>query len=219
MSAYAFASCSGITSVYCYALNPPTANNAAYSYNLMNARLRVPAESLEKYKSSTTWKEFGEILPFGEDVKHYPSKYTVSILLPGNGSISQLANEGSSLAFNVKSNDGWILHSVCINGADISSSISENGDFETGPINSDIEISVVFGSTSDITDAVEKEDPDIRVTVSGRTVNIQGEYEAAALYNINGRCIRTEHNATFEIEDLGLYVIRIKDKSYKFMIR
>lgn len=183
----------------------------------MNARLRVPAESLEKYKTSSTWKEFGEILSFDNNVHFYPAKYKVSFFIPENGSFSQSAQEGTNLSFNIQPNDGWELHSLTINGSD--KTVSVSGDFETGPIYSDIEILAVFQCTSTSIDTTERCSSDIRVAISGHNVNIQGKYNQMELYDISGDCILSGHQDSIAIEQPGLYILQIDGKPYKFIIR
>ena len=60
----AFSRCSGLRHVYCHAVNPPL----AVSYSpfidtpISSATLHVPAESLDAYKATSPWSEFGTIV-------------------------------------------------------------------------------------------------------------------------------------------------------------
>lgn len=68
MGAGAFAHCSGLTSVTCYAIEPPSTTNTIYTWmdtivcdpfeGLPTMPLYVPAESVEKYKQAECWKDF-----------------------------------------------------------------------------------------------------------------------------------------------------------------
>lgn len=217
ISAYAFSSCSGLASVYCYATTPPAATNAAYSYHVANARLRVPAESVKLYKSNSMWKEFGEILPFGGTEHFYPSKYNLSIIFPENGKISQTVAEGSTVIFNVKPFSGWQIHSINLNGDDLTTKLSDNGDIEIGPINADSELNVVFSSSSSAINTVNDElSP--TVSVNNHTVTIKGEYNSMELYNTAGQLINRGKNSSFDIETAGIYILKIDGQSYKFLI-
>ena len=218
INAYAFSACSGITSVYCYAVEPPTANNAAYSYDVMHTRLRVPAESLDKYKSSTTWKEFGEVLPLGGQEHFYPSKYKISILLPDNGIISQKVNEGTNLTLNIQPTSGWTIHSFRVNGVERLSDISNNRDYETGPITSDVEISAVFKDSASSADVYKDHTDNVSIRVDGRIVDIIGDYDFMELYNVNGELILSGYRNNIEISTPGIYIIKVDGQSYKFMI-
>ena len=59
----AFAYCFKLLDVYCYAENvPATESDAFESSSIQNATLHVPAASVERYKSSAPWSEFGKIV-------------------------------------------------------------------------------------------------------------------------------------------------------------
>ena len=60
---YAFQNCSGLTDVYCYAENVPTTNATAFNNSpRSSATLHVPAASVEAYKATVPWSEFGTIV-------------------------------------------------------------------------------------------------------------------------------------------------------------
>ena len=64
---YAFLYCSSLTDVYCYAENVPiTESNVFYECPIASATLHVPAGSLEKYKTTSPWNEFGSIVALPE---------------------------------------------------------------------------------------------------------------------------------------------------------
>ena len=65
----AFYGCSGLTSVTCQAKNVPTTGDECF-YNVPKntATLYVPEESVNAYKSTNQWKDFGTILPIVEPV-------------------------------------------------------------------------------------------------------------------------------------------------------
>ena len=60
---YAFYGCSGLQHVYCLAVNPPSAGNSLFDETpISSATLHVPAESLDAYKATSPWSEFGSIV-------------------------------------------------------------------------------------------------------------------------------------------------------------
>ena len=64
---YAFNDCSKLIDVYCYAEKvPSTDNDAFYSSNYKNATLHVPAASIDSYKATYPWSEFGKIVALTE---------------------------------------------------------------------------------------------------------------------------------------------------------
>ena len=60
---YAFAYCSELIDVYCYAENVPSTDNDAFSWsNYKNATLHVPAASIYSYWTKYPWSSFGTIV-------------------------------------------------------------------------------------------------------------------------------------------------------------
>ena len=64
----AFAYCEELTDVYCYAESvPSTDGNAFYRTSTENAALHVPAASIEQYKATKPWSNFGAIVPLTDE--------------------------------------------------------------------------------------------------------------------------------------------------------
>ena len=64
----AFADCAELTDVYCYAeIVPSTDGNAFYRSSTGNATLHVPAASIEQYKATKPWSNFGTIVPLTDE--------------------------------------------------------------------------------------------------------------------------------------------------------
>jgi len=60
---WAFNECTALTDVYCYATSVPEVEiEPFWDSNYQNATLHVPAESLEQYKQTEIWKNFGAIV-------------------------------------------------------------------------------------------------------------------------------------------------------------
>ena len=52
------------TDVYCFSKNPPATDETSFmSANTWQATLHVPQETIEVYKTTSPWNEFGEIIP------------------------------------------------------------------------------------------------------------------------------------------------------------
>lgn len=61
---WAFMDCKKLKDVYCYSPFVPQCDNTAFNNKIiMTATLHVPEESLELYKSDSSWKNFGSIVP------------------------------------------------------------------------------------------------------------------------------------------------------------
>ena len=63
---WAFRNCYNLETVTCLAEKVPDTSTYAFDYSpISSATLYVPAVSLEDYKSTAPWSEFGTILPIG----------------------------------------------------------------------------------------------------------------------------------------------------------
>lgn len=207
-----------LATVYCYAVKPPTANGAAWTYELATARLRVPAESIDAYKNANGWSSFGEILPIEESSVQptYPLHFTIHF--PESGTISQNINKGQSLSLYIKPSDGWNLHSVSHNGEDVTNLLSNDGLYVTEPIYEDTDLHVVFKEDTNTSIASHNSDNTHRVIISDRTIHIYGNYDNAALYKADGRIIESSINETFSVNYKGIFILVIDGVSYKFAI-
>jgi len=64
---YAFAGCDNLTDVYCFADKvPTTGSNVFHGTPIASATLHVPAGMVDKYKATSPWSNFGNIVGEGE---------------------------------------------------------------------------------------------------------------------------------------------------------
>lgn len=218
LETYAFSACSNLSVVYCHTITPPNASGAAYSYDIANARLRVPSESVEAYKKDPWWKNFGEILPLSvnDPLPITPLRYT--ILFPESGAISQNVKDGQVLSFQISPNEGWLLHSLTENGVEVSDKVDENGMFTTEPIHQNTELSAVFKNGTNSAISTINEDPQIRVSLEGSTLHIQGDYNLARLYKIDGTLVSEIIYPQYCVESQGVYILKVDNSVFKFAI-
>jgi len=72
VSGFAFGSCSNLADIYCYAEDVPTTEDRVfYGTPIASATLHVPAGSIDKYKATSPWNEFGNILALSDE-SHQP---------------------------------------------------------------------------------------------------------------------------------------------------
>ena len=86
----AFADCNNFTDVYCYAENVPSTGSTAfgdtptffgYQLPIASATLHVPAGSVDKYKTTYPWSDFGNIVALPEPVS-FTEGQMATIILP-----------------------------------------------------------------------------------------------------------------------------------------
>ena len=94
----AFANCAELTDVYCYAENVPTTqSDAFYSSYTEYATLHVPAASVEQYKATAPWSNFGRIVATDEDAVAEVQAVPVLIQTQGNTITVQGAEAGTEI--------------------------------------------------------------------------------------------------------------------------
>ncbi len=77
----AFSECSGLTSITCEAIVPPYLEDFVFDYvDKSTCTLYVPAESLAAYQTADVWKDFGNVLPIGEEQPIEPTGYEYNVL-------------------------------------------------------------------------------------------------------------------------------------------
>ena len=89
---YAFSSCSGLTDVWCYAENVPTTDSDAfYRSSISSATLHVPASSVNSYKTTSPWSDFGTIVALPN------ATYTLTYIVDGEVYKTYEIEEGSAI--------------------------------------------------------------------------------------------------------------------------
>jgi len=84
----AFANCAELTDVYCYAEKVPYTENDAFKDSYIEyATLHVPASSLEQYKATAPWSDFGSKVSIGEEPTPEPRKCATPTISYVNGEL------------------------------------------------------------------------------------------------------------------------------------
>ncbi|MBO7067947.1 MAG: leucine-rich repeat domain-containing protein [Bacteroidaceae bacterium] len=82
INSFAFSECGNLTDVYCYADNVPrTEEEAFYGCLLTSVTLHVPAGSVDKYRTTSPWNGFGNIVALEETVS-FTKDQMATIILP-----------------------------------------------------------------------------------------------------------------------------------------
>lgn len=73
IESHAFGECPKLTDVYCLAENVPSANSTAFEGSYIDyATLHVPASSVETYRTTEPWSNFGTIAPIYDEESSKP---------------------------------------------------------------------------------------------------------------------------------------------------
>ena len=230
-----FANCQKLTDVYCYAVQvPPTSHNVFLDSNIENATLHVPAESIELYKTTLPWSNFGTIVALDGDTPK-PNKCATPTISYANG----------KLKFNCETDD--VLFNPTIKNDDIKPyNHTEEIDFcvtyqisvyatREGYEDSDVATATlcwidVEPATEGIVDedaVTEVKAVPVLIQTQGGNITIQGAAEGTpiAIYDIEGKqygsTIADKDRATIttSLRPGSIAIVKIGEKAVKVAIK
>ena len=99
-----FESCKELTTVYCYAENPPSLGNNVFSESYIEyATLYVPTQSVDKYRNQSKWGKFKYIFPIENIYGEKCAKPTISY---NNGKLTfKSTTDDARFVTTIKDND------------------------------------------------------------------------------------------------------------------
>ena len=194
----AFSQCALLTSVTVESPKPIKISNSVFT-SRKNATLYVPTGSKEAYKDANCWKDFKEIVEYGDDGKKY---YSLTISAIGDGYVSFSDNtiigtvqsysvmEGTSLLMTFSPNVGNHVDSLMVNGVDVTSELLDN-TYTLSNIYKNTDIKVIFSSKISFSDPIIK-----RICVQNWDNNGDGELSEneASLVTSLGNAFRYNSN-------------------------
>ncbi|MBR6169159.1 MAG: leucine-rich repeat protein [Bacteroidaceae bacterium] len=224
----AFEGCSNLKDLYCKADNVPVVWESVFKNVLIaSATLHVPAGSIEKYKTTSPWKDFGNIVPITANVQHSgclretrddAEEYKRAIILTKEGSVLtvQLLNYESNCGttdFDVTHAMSWsstgipysiyvTVKPICENEEDCICPYNVTFTIENVTDNSFRFVCWWYDGLVNLTDGkslVLKED--VNINVEGLIYNLDDESFTAKL--INGKTWEGELSIPSEIEWKG----------------
>lgn len=190
------------------ATTPPACDASAFS-GAKITKLTVPRESVEKYRKATGWNSISNITK---------PDYSFAIALDGG---KMVLPDAEGMKLQLLTEPGYKLHSLTINGTDVTEQMDENGYFTVPELDADSELQAVYAR--DTTTSQESADADlsaIKLRVFGKRVIVDGCDDATVItaYDIHGGKILSTHSKDFTIDYSGVIVMQIGKKTFKFAI-
>lgn len=218
----AFSGCSGLKSITCHNPVPPACPYAnqwsPFAGVDLTIPVYVPVGSVLKYKVADGWKDFvvfREISDGLEDV-------VLSINDGGNGVTQLLVDEAKpyfTLIF--KADEGWKLHSVTLNGENVTYEVGEDGKYTTPPITASSSINIVYEqSSSQGINAANGTPLQIRGSNGEVIINRNSsEITSVIVYQIDGKQILQQPLSDIEtrisLPEGHVYIIKAGNQQYK----
>lgn len=134
----------------------------------------------------------------------------------GEGVIQILFGE-EGLSASIKPNEGYILHSVTMDGNDVTSQFADGAQV---PVKSMPTFKIVFEKKEH--DAVnELENSLLKVAQHGNVIEITGakdENSTVTIYDANGRAITRTNNHKITLTTHGVHILVIEGRTFKFKV-
>ena len=151
-----------------------------------------------------------------------PEPVYLSIKQAEGGCMKMEVDEWSTYEFVVEPSEGWKLHSVTLNGADITSTVGAAGELRISDITENSELAITFESTSSAISAAAASNA--RVYATGGNIVVAGAEsgEPVSIYDEGGRLVSTATatGATMSIPVAAghVYIVKLNGKTVKLAI-
>lgn len=153
-------------------------------------------------------------------VVNEPEQHWLSVVLP-NGSFSINVTNLESIELKITPDPDYTVHSITVDG--VEQDIAPNETLLTLPaLSHSTTVNVVFASIGISTNIEEITDTShsLQLTVSGNNVTVQGlrHGELVNVYTINGESLITTCESSFTLNNSGVYIVRIGERTFKIAI-
>lgn len=153
-------------------------------------------------------------------VVNEPEQHWLSVILP-NGSFSINATNLGTIKLKITPDPDYTVHSITVDG--VEQDIAPNETLLTLPaLSHSATVNVVFASTGISTNIEEiaGTSDSLHLTVSGNDVTVQGlqHGEIVNVYTINGESLITTCESSFTLNNSGVYIVRIGERTFKIAI-
>lgn len=146
-------------------------------------------------------------------------RYWLSMKVP-NGAYAIDVTDLDEVIIKISPDDGWILHSVAVNGE--LTEIMPTNILTLEKLGADVTVNAVFEQNSTSIDSVESAcgGDAVKVTVSNHTVNVHGldAQMTVYVYTLDGKLILSSKESSFELHGDGIYILKIGSRSFKLAV-
>ena len=151
-----------------------------------------------------------------------PEPVYLSIKQAEGGCMKMEVDGWSTYEFVVEPSEGWKLHSVTLNGADITSTVGTAGELRISDITENSELAITFESTSSAISAAAASNARVYATGGNIVVTDAESGEPVSIYDEGGRLVSTATatGATMSIPVAAghVYIVKLNGKTVKLAI-
>lgn len=218
LPAYLFSSSKSIEKICIYHTTPPLMDKSCFPNAIYQvATLYVPKGCALEYQTATGWSGFCNIAEFEEAVSSY-----LTIRQADNGEVGISVDLGRSYSVRIAAAEGWEIHSVTLDGVDVTNQLDENYTFTIPALTSSAVLNVAYEQT--LNKIGETYGQYIKVCGHEGVIYVDGtkQGDRIAIYTPNGTTIteiRAEGANTQVIVERGqLYMVQVIDKVVKILM-
>lgn len=195
---------------------PMQANTFSRPATTIPPALNVPKGSVRAYSRDEVWKTLSLI---SDGTESWPHSVTFSI--PDHAAFT-VYEQVAPLNINIKANDGWTIHSVTHNDADVKQQLDNEGNYTIdGADAATHNLNVVFGRNivTGIGD-IDSDLDNVYVTVTDGIIHISGirNNVIAEIYNLEGTKMYIGKERDIRINRHGTFILRIGHHTFKLNI-
>ena len=209
----AYYDCSNLTSIVSLNPTPPKCGDEAF--NTFTATLNVPQGSVIQYKAADVWRNFVVVREITDGTDTY-----LTINDGAHGSVKLKMDEAKpyvTLLFEAE--DGWHVHSVSLNGDNVTAEVAADGTYTTPTITANSILNVVYAQGA--SSAPSLNDNQIQISAFGESLAIRGTKggERIAVYTLDGKTIASvtgqKEKTELSLPGSGTYIIKVNGSVYK----
>ena len=159
---------------------------------------------------------------YGEDDEYVePKDPYLSIKQADNGCVKMKVDRWDSYEFFIVPTEGWSIHTVTLNGADVTSEVDEDGRIVLSDIKEDAVLNVVFESTESAIDNLVKSH--VKVYAKANALQIEGADagDKVMIYTDGGMLVESFGCKSSSVEvplEHGTYIVKVNDKVIKVLL-
>ncbi len=230
----AFANCDELTDVYCYAEKVPSTNSDAYVDSYIEyATLHVPAASVEQYKATAPWSNFGTIVAT-DGTTPTPEKCATPTISYSKGELTfSCDTEGAEFVSKITDADikDYFTSSISLSVTYNISVYATKAGYENSDI---IQATLCWIEQQPQTEGITDEDAiaevqavPVLIQTQGNTITVQGAEAGTEiiLYGANGvqldSVIATTGVASLSTSRLSgsVAIVKIGNKTVKVLVK
>lgn len=153
---------------------------------------------------------------YGEDDEYVePEDPYLSIKQADNGCVKMKVDRWDSYEFFIVPTEGWSIHTVTLNGADVTSEVDEDGRIVLSNIKEDAVLNVVFESTESAIENLVKSHAKVYAKANALQIEGADAGDKVMIYTDGGMLVKSFACKSSSVEvplEHGTYIVKVNDK-------